>query len=148
MNMIKRLLAVAVLLTMVLCLVACGGGEESKVPTGSTPVVTNPTTTTTTTPTTPTTVPSQPEEYTYRIRVVDEKGEPIEGAFVIFCLDQCSFYETNADGWALINADVTDGYKAHIISLPEGYENYTFIEEYILFAPGQTEMVLSARPAE
>lgn len=145
MNMIKRLLAVTLLLTMVLCLVACGGGEETKVPTGSTPAATIPTTTTTTTPTT---VPTQPEEYTYRIRVVDENGEPIKGAFVIFCLDQCSFYETNADGWALINAEVTDGYMAHIISLPEGYENYTFIEDYIYFAPGQTEMVLSARPAE
>lgn len=146
MNMTKRLLAVTVLLTMVLCLVACGGGEETKTPTGSTPTTTVPTTVPTTAPTT---VPTQPdEEYTYRIRVVDEKGEPIEGAFVIFCLDQCSFYETNADGWALINAEVTDGYMAHIMSLPEGYENYTFIEDYIYFAPGQTEMVLSARPAE
>ena len=81
MNMTKRLLAVAVLLTMVLCLVACGGGEETKVPTGSTPTTTVPTTVPTTTPTT---VPTQPEEYTYRIRVLDENGEPIEGAFVIF----------------------------------------------------------------
>ena len=145
MNMIKRLLAVTVLLTMALCLVACGGGEETKAPTGSTPVATTPTTVPTTTPTT---VPSQPEEYTYRIRVVDENGEPIEGAFVIFCLDQCNFYETNADGWALINVEVTNGYKAHIMSLPEGYENYTFEEEYILFAPGQTELILMARPAE
>lgn len=146
MNMIKRLLAVTVLLTLALCLVACGGGEETKAPTGSTPVATTPTTVPTTTPTT---VPSQPEEeYTYRIRVVDENGEPIEGAFVIFCLDQCNFYETNADGWALINVEVTNGYKAHIMSLPEGYENYTFEEEYILFAPGQTELILMARPAE
>lgn len=146
MNITKRLLAVAVLLTMTLCLVACGGGEETKAPTGSTPVATTPTTVPTTTPTT---VPSQPEEeYTYRIRVVDENGEPIEGAFVIFCLDQCNFYETNADGWALINVEVTNGYKAHIMSLPEGYENYTFEEEYILFAPGQTELILMARPAE
>lgn len=146
MNMIKRLLAVTVLLTLALCLVACGGGEEAKAPTGSTPVATTPTTVPTTTPTT---VPSQPEEeYTYRIRVVDENGEPIEGAFVIFCLDQCNFYETNADGWALINVEVTNGYKAHIMSLPEGYENYTFEEEYILFAPGQTELILMARPAE
>ena len=145
MNMTKRLLAVTVLLTMALCLVACGGGEETKIPT-TCPTTTAPATVPTTTPTT---VPSQPEEeYTYRIRVVDENGDPIEGAFVIFCLDQCSFYETNADGWALINAEVTDGYMAHIISLPEGYENYTFIEDYIYFAPGQTEMVLSARPAE
>ena len=145
MNMTKRLLAVTVLLTMALCLVACGGGEETKIPT-TCPTTTAPATVPTTIPTT---VPSQPEEeYTYRIRVVDENGDPIEGAFVIFCLEQCSFYETNADGWALINAEVTDGYMAHIISLPEGYENYTFIEDYIYFAPGQTEMVLSARPAE
>ncbi len=145
MNMIKRLLTVTVLLTMALCLVACGGGEETKVPT-TCPTTTAPATVPTTTPTT---VPSQPEEeYTYRIRVVDENGDPIEGAFVIFCLDQCNFYETNADGWALINVEVTDGYKAHIMSLPEGYEDYIFEEEYILFAPGQTELILAARPAE
>ena len=145
MNMIKRLLAVTVLLTLALCLVACGGGEETKTPT-TCPTTTAPTTAPTTTPTT---VPSQPEEeYTYRIRVVDENGEPIEGAFVIFCLDQCNFYETNADGWALINVEVTDGYMAHIMSLPEGYENYTYEEEYIFFAPGQTELILMARPAE
>ena len=134
-------------LLSILCLMLCACGKKETEPT--TVPTTEPTTAPTTVPTTtPTTVPTQPEEYTYRIRVVDENGEPIEGAFVIFCLDQCSFYETNADGWALINAEVTDGYMAHIISLPEGYENYTFIEDYIYFAPGQTEMVLSARPAE
>ena len=77
MKMTKRLLAVTVLLTMALCLVACGGGEETKIPT-TCPTTTAPATVPTTTPTT---VPSQPEEeYTYRIRVVDENGDPIEGS--------------------------------------------------------------------
>lgn len=147
MNMIKRLLAVTVLLTLALCLVACGGGEETKAPTGSTPVATTPTTVPTTTPTT---VPSQPEEYTYRIRVVDENGDPIEGATVMFCSESnCNFGITDAEGWALFNNEIADGYKALIGGLPEeGYEGYIYSEDYIYLAPGQTELILMARPAE
>lgn len=137
MNMTKRLLAVTLLLTMAVCLVACGD-KEIKDPTTTAPTTTVPGTVTTAPATDPT------EEYTYRVRVVDHKGNPIEGATVIFCLEQCSTYQTNADGWALINEEIANGYKAHIVSLPEGYEGYTFIEEYIFFAPGQTELILAA----
>ncbi len=147
MNMTKRLLSVILLLTMAVCLVACDRGEEIKDSTPTTaPTTTAPTTVPTTSATVPTTAPAV--EYTYRIRVVDNKGEPVEGATIDFCLEQSNYYQTNADGWALINVEVTNGYKAHITSLPEGYEGYTFVEEYIFFAPGQTEMVLAVRPAQ
>lgn len=139
---IKKLVAVILMLTVAVCLVACGGGNAD----------TNPKTTTTAAPV-PTTTTQAPTTtvdttvYNYKIRVVDQDGNPIAGAFVIFCLEQCNFYQTNDEGWALIDAEITDGYQAHIMSLPEGYEGYTFSEEYTNFESGQTEMILVATKA-
>lgn len=136
----KRMMILLLALTMVLCLAACGEGEES------TPAATTTQPAPSTTVSVPaTTVPT----YNYKIQVVDQDGNPIAGAYVIFCLEQCNFYETNEEGWALIEADITDGYMAHIMSLPAAYEGYTFSEEYTYFEAGQTEMILVAtKPAE
>ena len=133
----KRLITLLLVLTMALCLAACGEDPTTPATTTAAP---EPTTTAAPVPTT--TVDNT--VYNYRIRVVDQDGNPIEGAYVIFCLEQCNFYATNAEGWALIDAEITDGYQAHIMSLPAGYEDYTFSEEYTNFEAGQTEMVLVA----
>jgi curli biogenesis system outer membrane secretion channel CsgG len=138
----KRLITLLLVLTMALCLAACG--EDA-----TTPATTNkqPEPTTTVAPTTPPTSVDN-TVYNYKIRVVDQDGNPIEGAYVIFCLEQCNFYQTNAEGWALIEAEIADGYQAHIMSLPAAYEGYTFSEEYTNFESGQTEMILVAtKPA-
>lgn len=138
----KRMITLLLVLTMALCLVACG--EDATTPATTTAKQPEPTTTVAPPPTT--TVDNT--VYNYKIRVVDQDGNPIEGAYVIFCLQNCNFYATNAEGWALIEAEITDGYQAHIMSLPAGYEGYTFSEEYTNFEPGQTEMTLVAtKPA-
>lgn len=139
MNTMKRLAALLLVLAVLLCLAACGSGDETKAPETQG-------TTTQPVPTTTQPVPTtQPEQtYNYKIRVVDQDGNPIAGAYVIFCLEQCNFYATNEDGWALIDAEIADGYQAHIMSLPEGYSDYTFSEEYTNFESGQTEMTLVA----
>ena len=138
----KRLIAVVMILTIALCFAACG--EDPTPTTTAKPTTAAPTTAPTTVP--PTTVDNT--VYNYRIRVVDQDGNPIEGAYVQFCLEVCNFYMTNAEGWALIEADIADGYKAHIISLPTGYESYTFSTEDVYFEAGQTEMTLVAtKPA-
>lgn len=136
----KKLTTLLLVLTIALCLAACG--EDPTTPATTT---TQPAPTTTVAPT-PTTVDNT--VYNYKIRVVDQDGNPIAGAYVIFCLEQCNFYQTNEEGWALIEAEITEGYQAHIMSLPTGYEGYTFSEEYTNFEPGQTEMILVAtKPA-
>ena len=142
----KRLIALVMILSVALCFAACGEDPATN-PAPTTTV--KPTTTPTTTPTTaPTTVPTTVPNYNYRVRVVDQDGNPIEGAYVIFCLEQCNFYVTNAEGWALIDTPIADGYKAHIMNLPTGYEGYTFSEEYVNSEAGQTEMTLVAtKPA-
>lgn len=138
MNTMKRLAALMLVLAVLLCLAACGDGDETNTP--ETQGTTQPV------PTTTQPVPTtQPElTYNYKIRVVDQDGNPIAGAYVIFCLEQCNFYATNEDGWALIDVEIADGYQAHIMSLPEGYGDYTFSEEYTNFESGQTEMTLVA----
>lgn len=137
----KRLVTVLLVLSLALCLAACGEDATTPATTTATP------TPTTTVPVPTTTVDST--VYNYKVRVVDQDGNPIEGAYVIFCLEQCNFYMTNEEGWALIEAEITDGYQAHIMSLPAGYEGYTFSEEYTNFESGQTEMTLVAtKPAE
>ena len=141
MNKLKRLFALLMVLSVALCLVACGEDPTAPATTTTKPAPT------TTVPAPTTTVPAV--TYNYRIRVVDQDGNPIEGAYVIFCLEQCNFYATNAEGWALIDAQIADGYQAHIMSLPTGYDGYTFSEEYTTFESGQTEMILVAtKPAE
>ena len=136
----KRLIAAVMILSIALCLAACGEAPTTPPATTTQPAPT-PTTVSVPTPTEPT--------YNYKVRVVDQDGNPIAGAYVIFCLEQCNFYMTNEEGWALIDAAITDGYQAHIMSLPEGYEGYTFSEEYVSFESGQTEMTLVAtKPAE
>lgn len=138
----KRIVTLLLVLTLALCLAACGEDATNPAPTTTTPA---PVPTTTVAPTPTTTAPT----YNYKIRVVDQDGNPIAGAYVIFCLEQCNFYQTDEEGWALIDAEIADGYQAHIMSLPEGYEGYTFSEEYTNFESGQTEMTLVAtKPAE
>lgn len=137
----KKLITLLLVLSMLACLAACGD-DKDKDPTVCTTEATE-----ATEPEATGSVPSKPEDttvYNYKVRVVDQDGNPIAGAFVIFCLEQCNFYQTGEDGWALIDAAIADGYQAHIMSLPEGYEGYTFSEEYTNFESGQTEMTLVA----
>ena len=138
----KRLIALVMILSIALCFAACGQDPATTAAPTTTAKPTTPTTTVPPTTTVDNTV------YNYRIRVLDSDGNPIEGAYVQFCLEVCNFYATNAEGWALIDAPIADGYKAHILSLPTGYEGYTFSSEDIYLAPGQTELTLVAiKPA-
>ena len=136
----KRIVTLLLVLTLALCLAACGE------PAATTPAATTtqPTPTTTVAPTPTTTAPP----YNYKIRVVDQDGNPIEGATIMFCLSTCDFFVTNAEGWALIDKPVADGYQAKILSLPAGFNGYTFSEEYTNLEAGQTELTLVAtKPA-
>lgn len=138
----KKIITLLLVLSLALCLAACG--DDATTPT-------NPTTTTNPQPsstvsTPPTTVNNA--TYNYKIRVVDQDGTPIEGATIMFCLETCDFFVTNAEGWALIDKPVADGYQAKILALPTGFEGYTFSGEYTNLEAGQTELTLVAtKPA-
>ena len=137
----KRIVTLLLVLSLALCLVACG--EDATTPTTTT---TQPVDPTTTQPTTTTTAPEV--TYNYKIRVVDQDGTPIEGATIMFCLDTCDFFVTDAEGWAKIDKPVADGYQAKILALPAGFEGYTFSGDYTNLESGQTELTLVAtKPA-
>lgn len=140
MKNLMRLTAVVMMLAVLLCLAACGGGEPT------TPATQKPTNKPTTAPTTaPTTVPTSTgfvvPEHTYKVKVVDQNGDIVVGATVQFCLESCMFKPTEQDGYAYFNVEVKDGYKAQIIAAPEGY---SFDPELIVYLePGQTELTLT-----
>ena len=133
----KRLITLLLVLTMALCLVACGDD-------GTTPA-TDPQSqpTTGSTATEPSSTANQ-AVYNYLVRVVDQDGNPIAGAYIQMCLKTCDFFVTGEDGYALIDKPIADGYKVLIIALPAGYEGYTFSQEDTYFESGKTEMTLVA----
>ena len=61
----------------------------------------------------------------YRIRVVDESMDPVEGAMVQFCSDEtCKMGMTDNDGIATFS-DPPGEYEVHVQKLPEGYKKHT-----------------------
>lgn len=139
----KRIVTLLLALTVLVCLTACGGDA-------TTPGTTNSQPGTSSTATEPSSSINE-TVYNYKVRVVDQDGNPIASALVMFCSDSnCNFYYTNEEGWALIDAEIADGYKAMIGEggLPSEYAGYTYSGEYTYFESGQTEMILVAtKPA-
>ena len=61
----------------------------------------------------------------YRIRVVNESMDPVEGAMVQFCSDgTCKMGMTDKDGIATFS-DPPGEYEVHVQKLPEGYKKHT-----------------------
>ena len=110
----KKMISVMLLLCLVLGLCACGqSGTE-----------------TTTEPTTTESVAEDTTEKStendgmaaYKVTVTDEGGNPVVGAMVQICKDDCFPGVTDAEGVATFTRPETEGYKVSFISLPEGYE--------------------------
>jgi len=131
MNNMKRLLAVALALVMVLGLCACG----EKTP--------EPTVTPTAEPETaaPTTLPVDEGKTTYIIHVVDANGAPIPNAMVQICLDACYPGPTDETGTAKFSVLEAD-YKVSFLALPAGY-TYSTEEQEFYFEPGSFEMTIT-----
>lgn len=111
----KKIISVLLLLCLVLSLCACGQTNTE---------------TTTTEPTTTEAVEENTTEKpteddgmaTYTVTVTDEGGNPISGAFVQICKDDCFPGSTDANGTATFSRPETEGYKISFISLPAGYD--------------------------
>ena len=126
----RRIIAAcAALLAMTMCLSACGQNN-----TGSTPAVTTAAAETTTSEAQ--TEAAEPEtsaaetlsddnssaETAYTVIVLDEAGDPVEGAAAQFCSnEQCLFEKTGADGKVSF-AEPEGKYTVHMLKVPEGFE--------------------------
>lgn len=143
MKNIKNLLALVLALTMVLCLFACGNGDNG---------TTEPDTSSTTLP--KQTEPQQteptggdditePVDYVYTVTVKDTSGNPISGVWVQICAgDSCVPKCTDENGVAGYDAEITGNGEmtAKIISMPEGYQAANDTTE-ISMADGNTDVV-------
>ena len=142
----KRILASILMLCMVFSLTACGGGSGSgdteknsqKVESENSEVETQ-------------NSESQKDEVpegkaVYTVKVVDEAGNPVKDATVQMCLTTCIFGVTNAEGVAAFTLDEAEGYKAEVLSLPEGYAEVS--EEPVYLESGAKEVVLYVKTVQ
>ena len=61
-------------------------------------------------------------EGVYRIIVVDEESNPVEGAMIQFCSgDTCNMSQTDKDGIAIFDKP-EDVYQVHVLKVPKGYK--------------------------
>ena len=131
--MMKRLFALLLALTMMLCLVACGGNGNTDVTTDPTEEVTE--------PTNEVTEPVIDEvEPTYVVTVVDQDGTPVAGAWVQLCLEACVPAMTDENGVANFFLEEND-YKVGFTVMPAGYE-YSGEEQEWHFADGENAMTI------
>ncbi len=140
MNNMKRLMALVLVLTAVLAFAACTPEAPSTEGTTTAPTSTAPTTTA------PTTQPEK--QVTFRVKVVDEAGNPVAGVGVQICKESCVIGETNEEGWAEFTNAVEDGYHANIMYEPAGFEipeGKELDKSEVDFPAGQTELTLTLK---
>ena len=130
----KKMFAVLLLVCMVFTLCACDNGAAANTnETQATPATTQPTEPQNTQTTAPnTTTPAETEPVatepvqtgpTYIIKLVDEGGNPVVGAFVQLCGDVCIPKMTDENGVATYeDQELRSDYKASVTVYPEGYE--------------------------
>lgn len=125
----KKLLAFVLAVAMVFCFCACGN-NETKTDNTDTQVQSSQTENSSKEETTP----------KFEVTVKDVDGNIVEGVMVQLCKESCIPARTDANGVAIFNIEITDGYKLSVMSCPDGYE-YTGDAE-IYLEDGATEYTL------
>lgn len=138
MSVMKRMMALALMLCLALSLCACGGEQPSAETTEpAAPVETAP-------PAPETEAPVVEEEFDgYIVTVVDEEGNPIAGAVVQLCMDTCFPGITDETGAAKFSMEEAD-YKVSFAALPAGY-TYTTEEQEFHFEAGSKELTITLK---
>ncbi len=137
----KKLIAAALLLCMVLALVACAETTPDATTT-QTPSTQAPTTTQ---PVPTTTVDNKPQP-NYFITVVDTEGKPVSGALLQMCKlgddGACTPAGTMTDAEGKVNFTMAeDSYKVSFIILPAGYSYVDGVDAFY-FAEGSNELTI------
>lgn len=140
MKTMKILSVIAVLLCMMLSLCACGSSTPTatEAPETEAPVV-------------ETEAPVETEAVVpegmavYKVKVVDEAGNPVAGAMVQICKDSCVPGATDAEGVATFTV-AEDDYKASMLTMPAGYEYAEETDAYY-FEDGAYEVTIVLKAA-
>lgn len=83
---------------------------------------------------------------TFKVTVVDEGGNPVQGCMVQVCKESCVPAITDANGVATFSIAIEDGHHLAVSSCPAGYE-YTGEAEIDLEA-GATEYTLTLKAVQ
>ena len=145
MNLFKNLLALMLALMMVLCLCACNQSTEDATgeSTGSTPASSSSTAQKPDDGKTDDEIPNGMVQY--KVKVVDEEGNPIVDVMVQVCTDETCLMPVKTDetGVATFAPAVEGEYHANFLpGIPEGYEADA---EVFYFEEGKTELTIVLR---
>ncbi|MBQ8769223.1 MAG: hypothetical protein IJZ15_06240 [Oscillospiraceae bacterium] len=142
MKQFKKLFALMLALMLVVCLCACGQDTQTDKPTDPTTGTTQ-TTDPTKSTTQPTTEPAIPDGMVqYKVKVVDEAGNPVVGVMVQVCTDESCLMPVKTDdaGVATFAPAAEGEYHANFLpGVPAGYEADA---EVFYFAEGETELTI------
>ena len=84
---------------------------------------------------------STQEETAFVVTVVDEEGNPVEGTMVQVCENDICYApaKSDADGKAVLNVAIKDGFTLKVAAATDGYE---YKGEAIVLTEGITEYTL------
>lgn len=126
MNNLKKLAAILLVLCMAFALCACSGNDAE-------PNDNDTVTTTTTEEKVTTTTAPEDESASFKVKVVDQDGNPVAGVMVQVCSEACFPCVTDANGVATFNTEITDEHYLSVPSCPAGYtytgEEKVYLEE-------------------
>lgn len=138
----KVLMILSLALCLMLCLAACGNGDNGTEPAQTT----EPSVAETTAPTEEVTEPSDDGKQTYTITLVDTEGNPIANTMVQLCSESCVPSVTDENGVATFNLPEAD-YYASVSMMPEGY-TYEADAEKFYFEDGSFDVTITLKAAE
>lgn len=151
MKMMKKLFAFMLVLCMVLSLCACGGNSEKDDDTQKDNVENTQTDNDESKDEDVESEDVEGEDETattpvFKVTVVDEAGNPVQGVMVQVCKEICLPAITDAEGVATISLEIEEGHKLQVSSCPEGYVYEGEAEVYL--EAGQTEATITVKAVQ
>lgn len=149
MKMMKKLFALLLVLCMAFSLCACGGNSDTNEDEQNDNKVNSEVNDDDSEDASSDESEEDDEEQTqasFKVKVVDQNGNPVVSCIVQICKDSCMPQVTNAEGIATFNVEIEEGHYLSISKCPEGYE-YTG-EEKIYLEAGATEYTLEMTAAQ
>lgn len=144
MKKMKKLLALLMTMLLVLCLCACNQSAQGENTTESTgDIVDTKDNSGSAEKDTQTDIPDGMVQY--KVKVVDEKGNPVVGAMIQVCTDETCLIPVKTDdtGVATFPPAAEGAYHANFLpGIPAGYEADA---EVFYFADGETELTIQLR---
>jgi len=143
MKQFKYVLAVVLMLCLTLCLFGCGSGESSNNQSSDTNSQESESKQDESSKQEESESSADDGKVTYKVTVMDEEKNPVAGAMVQLCKDNCFPMLTNAEGVAEFR-QVEDEYKVSFAVMPAGYE-HTGDETEFYFEDGSYEMTITIK---